>query len=61
MARLSAGAGLNSSRIQALSMCLVVAIPATQGRVIGAFEEKAQGERFNVTVAKHHVDSSLVP
>jgi hypothetical protein len=41
-------------------MWLVVTIPMAQGRVIGAFKEKAQGERLNVTVAEHHVGFALV-
>ena len=40
---------------------LVVAVPAAQGGIAGVGKQKLQRWRFNVAVAKHHVEFALMP
>src|SRR5437764_794096 len=41
-------------------MRLVISIPTNQGGISGVREGESQGRRFNVTIAKHNIDSALV-
>jgi hypothetical protein len=43
-------------RGQSLAVGLVITVPAAQGSITRVYKQKIQRRRFNVTVAKHHVD-----
>ena len=47
-------------RSQSFAMRQVIAVPAAQGGVAGVGKQKLQRWRFNVAVAKHHVESALM-
>ena len=48
------------SRWQFFTVRQVVAVPADQSGVAGVFKKKLQRRRFDVAVAKHHVEFALV-
>jgi len=49
-----------TSRGQPFAMWLVIAVPVAQGLVAGIGKKKFQRRRFNMAVAKHHVEFALM-